>query len=441
MNGVIDEVLSKAEPVAPPAAEPAAVLHDRWPDPIATDAFHGLAGKVVRTIEPHTEADVAALLIQFLVAFGNCIGRGAHWVVGGDEHHGNLFAVLVGTSSKARKGTSASEIRRLFEGVGNQWATLCIKSGLSSAEGMIWQVRDPIYTTDKHGNHKTADPGVTDKRVLFYEAEFAQTLKQTERTGNTLSPVLRQAWERGNLESLTKNSPAKATAAHVSLVAHITNSELQRYLTNTETANGFANRILWCCVRRSKQLPDGGNLDLNVLAALRTGINAAVDACRNRTMVLQRDQAAAALWRQVYGELTAERNGLAAAICARGEAHVLRLAMLYALLDQAAEIRIEHLRAGLAVWRYCERSAECIFGDALGDQTADEIASALRAAAAGLTRNEIRDFFGRHKLSSEIDRAMSVLLRAGKVQKATQATGGRPAERWTWKADGARKAP
>ena len=34
------------------------------------DAFHGLAGDVIRRIEPHTESDPAALLVQFLIAFG-----------------------------------------------------------------------------------------------------------------------------------------------------------------------------------------------------------------------------------------------------------------------------------------------------------------------------------------------------------------------------------
>ncbi len=32
-----------------------------WPEPLADEAFYGLAGDIVRTIEPHTEADPAAL--------------------------------------------------------------------------------------------------------------------------------------------------------------------------------------------------------------------------------------------------------------------------------------------------------------------------------------------------------------------------------------------
>lgn len=44
-----------------------------WPEPLAKEALHGLAGDIVRTIEPHTEADPAALLFSFFVTFGSVI--------------------------------------------------------------------------------------------------------------------------------------------------------------------------------------------------------------------------------------------------------------------------------------------------------------------------------------------------------------------------------
>jgi hypothetical protein len=78
------------------------------------------------------------------------------------------------------------------------------------------------------------------------------------REGNILSTIIRQAWDDGALQTLTKNSPMKATDAHVSIMGHITKSELLRHLTETETANGFANRFIWFLVKRSKELPFEG---------------------------------------------------------------------------------------------------------------------------------------------------------------------------------------
>ena len=44
-----------------------------YPAPPDEAAYYGLAGEIVRRIAPQTEADPVALLVQFLVAFGNVI--------------------------------------------------------------------------------------------------------------------------------------------------------------------------------------------------------------------------------------------------------------------------------------------------------------------------------------------------------------------------------
>src|SRR5262245_40936926 len=75
--------------------------HDAWPV-MDGAAYHGLAGDVVTAIEPYSEADPTAILIQFLTSAGNIIGNRAYYQVEGTRHHANLFNVLVGESSKAR---------------------------------------------------------------------------------------------------------------------------------------------------------------------------------------------------------------------------------------------------------------------------------------------------------------------------------------------------
>src|SRR5262245_11276321 len=79
-----------------------------YPEKPGRQAFHGVFGDLVATLEEHTEADPVALLIQALVAFGSVIGRGPHFVADGTAHYTNLFAVLVAASSKGRKGTAWS---------------------------------------------------------------------------------------------------------------------------------------------------------------------------------------------------------------------------------------------------------------------------------------------------------------------------------------------
>jgi hypothetical protein len=109
----------------------------------------------------------------------------------------------------------------------------------------------------------------------------------------------------------------------------------------------------------------------------------------------------------------------------------LRIALIYAVLDCSRQIRKEHLEAALEVWRYCEDSAKHIFGDALGDPTADTILGALRHNAGGLTRQEINALFGGNQKAAEIQRALLVLHNAGSARFEREEKGrGRKPERW-----------
>jgi len=408
-----------------------------WPAPMAPEALHGLPGDFVRMVDPHTEADPAGLLVQFLVAMGNVIGRGPHFVAEGSKHYLNLFAALVGTTAKGRKGTSWAHTGNIATAVDEAWKDRVVH-GLSSGEGLIWAVRDPITQRQpvKEKGRVTdyedvlVDPGVEDKRLLVVEGEFATALRVLGREGNILSAAVRNAWDTGDLRTLTKNSPAKATGAHISIIGHVTRDELLRYLGTTEAANGFANWFLWVCVRRSKVLPDGGRLHEVNMAPFVRRLRAAVEFARS-VGELRRDEEARAIWHEVYPELSEGKPGLLGAVIARAEAQVMRLACLYAVLDMSNLVRREHLLAALAVWDYCEASARFIFGDALGDPVADEILRALRAAGEeGMTRTAIReDLFQRNMPSRRIQRALAVLVEAGlvSVERVTD-TGGRPAE-------------
>jgi hypothetical protein len=327
-----------------------------------------------------------ALLVQFLVAFGCACGRGAHYQVEADRHYPNEFAVLVGPSSRGRKGSAWGHVRRLLEDVDQTFAR-CLVGGLSSGEGLIAQVRDPTDGEDAQAS--------ADKRRLVVEPEFAQVLKVLAREGNTLSAIVRQAWDDEPLQTIVRNDPLRATGAHVAILGHITRDELLRYLTATELANGFANRYLLVAVERSKLLPFGSALDPERLGEIRDVVRMALRfASPHRPITF--DDGARERWVEVYRELSVDRPGLAGAATARAEAHTVRLALTYALLDLSERICPEHLEAALAVWRYSAASAHWIFGDSLGDPTADELWSAAKERPAGLTRTEISELFSRN---------------------------------------------
>jgi hypothetical protein len=392
-------------------------------------AYYGLAGDFVKALDPHTEADPAGILMQFVTMFGNIIGNNPYYQIESDRHHTNLFSVQVGATAKGRKGTSAGRVKAVTMLADRMWVDERMVSGLSSGEGLISAVSDPVEKWDAKAKlFVTVDPGVADKRLMITEPEFAGALSVMERHGNTLSPVIRNAWDGQRLQTLTRASPMKATGAHISIVAHITETEARARLSRTEMANGFANRFLFCCVKRSKLLPHGGNLDERVLADLCLRFKNAVDYARQVGRVEMTDEAVSA-WSAVYPKLSREQPGLVGAVIARAEAQVIRLALIFALLDGRDAIAFEHLEAALAVWTFCEASALRIFGDSLGDPVADDILQALRESGpSGMTRTDIYNFFGRHRRSDQIGAALQLLLKTGRVRSKTRKTAGRTSE-------------
>jgi len=409
-----------------------------WPAPLGDAAKLGLMGEFLKVIEPNTEADPAAMLVQLLLGFGNLIGRRAHYMVGNTAHRMNLFAVQVGVTSASRKGTAWNDVRAVLIPSDEEWGKR-IQSGLASGEGLIQQVHDPIL--EQHlvkGKGKPTyyeaveKPGVEDKRLLIVEPEFARVLQVCERETNTLSAVIREAWDSGNLSNLTRRESSHATGAHISIIGHITKDELIRLISDTAKSNGFGNRFLWVSVQRSKLLPDPVSLTAEDLEPLTKKIEAAVTFAKG-VGAMTRSEKASALWRAKYAKLSEGKAGLLGAMTSRAEAQVTRLSCLYALLDKRRVVHIQHLQAALEVWRYCQDSAKFIFGDAIGDPMADEILHALKTNAAGMTRNELYEYFSKNKPSAEVSRALSVLAEHGRVRMEKERMNPnqkRPAERW-----------
>jgi hypothetical protein len=126
------------------------------------------------------------------------------------------------------------------------------------------------------------------------------------------------------------------------------------------------------------------------------------------------------VWRKVYPRLSEGTGGLHGAATARAEAQCLRLALVYALLDCQSEIDHYHLGAALAVWDFCDRTAQFVFGTTLGNSIADENMRRLTLARQeGLTRTQIRDLFQRHVSAEKIDVVLDLLLQWGRARGRT----------------------
>lgn len=369
----------------PPPPEGWPVLHN--------DALYGTAGLVVNTLDQYTEADPAALLIDLLTAFGNAAGPSISQRADGATHPGKLFAVVVGDTSKSRKGTARANIRRIMDQAAPRWAADLNVGGLSSGEGLISELAE----------------GEEDPRRFVFEAEFVRPLTAARRRDSTLSPVMRQAWDGEPLRVMTRKAPLVVQNHHVSVLAHVTEDELVQSLDATEMANGFGNRFLFVSARRSKIRPEGGSAPDQVVASLARAVAGALEDIAG-LVIVGRTEDATELWKAIYLAESKALPGLTGALTARAEAQILRLSNIYAALDGSAFITTDHLKAAKAVWDYCKASVRRIFGSRSGDPVADRLFRAIeQAGPEGLTGTQRRDLFARHASGERLKAALKLL--------------------------------
>jgi hypothetical protein len=391
--------------------EVAPTLEVAWPV-LGTAARHGLAGEILSVIEPHSEADPVAILVSLLAAFGALVGAGPHARADGAEHPARVWPLIIGDTSKSRKGSSWSQVRRVLAGADPSFAIERVLAGFGSGEGMV-----------------DAVAGDADCRLLMVEPEFARVLSVSKRDGSTLPMLMRQAWDGGRLQVRSRSGTAVADNAHVVVIGHITRAELLAKLAESDALGGSLNRFVLIAVRRSKLLSNGGNLDDTDLADLIRKFVKFVQQARTVGTV-RRTPEAEEYWATLYAQLADDDpGGLLGAIIARDAAQVLRMSVTYALLDGAKMIDVAHIQAAEAVWDYSRASAASIFGQRTGDRVADLILDELQSRGnEGLDQTGIHDLLGRNVKADRIKQAVEVLVSHGltKETKKNTHTRGRP---------------
>jgi hypothetical protein len=374
-----------------------------WPT-LDAAALHGLAGDIIRAIAPETEADPAAMLITLLSIVGNVLGADACARVGDQRHPGRLFVAIVGDTSAGAKGMSEAAIRPIVRAAFPEWFDTRRFAGFGSGEAIVAEYVDEA----------------TDRRGFIFEPEYARVLTVAGRDGSTLSPIFREAWDGGTLAVRRAKERIVARDVHLSVVAHITPSELRTKLAEGDVLNGFANRFVFVASRRSKKLPSGGHVDPSVIGQLAKRLSSVI---RPTHKTYARSPEAETLWTQLY-MAEPDRDGAVGSLTARAHAQRLRLSVLYAALDGANDIRPEHLRAGDACWRYAVQSVEHIFGSLRGDRIQDRLLDALRKAwPRGLTGAEQDAIFSKNLRPGQLAEARVQLETRGLIRTENEGAG------------------
>lgn len=416
---------------------------------MAPEAYYGVLGRIARETEPYIEATSAPLLVNLILAGGIAMGREPYLQVGAQRHRGVLQSVTVARTGH-NKTDAYAPIMTLWAAVKQHWERSSpaldftgrdpsrpdplVFGGLSTGEGLLYAIRDE--SLNKKGE---TVPGVADKRLLVVEPEFASVLKVMYRQDNILGVKLREVYDSADeMRNSPKGEPIVVTGAHIGLIGLITPTELGATLRPGEVGNGFVPRILWLVGRRVHDLPDPP--DYTPLAQEHTQAWLAAWGRARQLRQVRWSAAAMRLWKdgQLYRQLRSDdgrrpgmrlRRGLAQDICSRAHVAVMRMALILTAYDGADEITEPVLRAALAVWDYCERSASVLFSGRERLPKIDRIVDALRERGR-LAKSEItlQVFKGNIKVG-ELDTLLAALEQEGRIHRGReQDTGGRTAE-------------
>jgi hypothetical protein len=227
-----------------------------------------------------------------------------------------------------------------------------------------------------------------------------------------------------------------AADPHVAILAAITPDELRGKLDAGALVNGFANRFLYVPVYRSRVDPFLTRMPLDLHRELATRFALALAAARSSgEQSLSFEPAALDRWVELYRQLSVLRFGPAGSACQRADTLTLRLLIVYALLDRTTTVRVEHVDAAAAAWRYCDAGAKLIYGEelAVADSGAAKLVAYLERLPAGKrasTATLDREVFNGHGYQSDrLKKALALALDAGVIdeQHEQSTSGGRPA--------------
>jgi len=297
-------------------------------------AFYGLLGRTARQLAAETEADEASVLLSLLVAWGNIVGPTYRMPLGSGSVGTNLYVAVLGrTGSRKSEGLNAGHA--FFSPVIPGWSPQHVLSGLSSGEGLI-----------QHLVTHAGEPG--DVRLLIKLSELGRLLRISQRGGETLSMVIREAWDGGALQSPRVKDPVGVDASHVSVIANITPDELAAEAQPQDWANGLINRFVLCYNESTKELPLGGEFEAAAEPLRQQWAAVWANLPPPERMALSPE--AATQWRSLYHQIRERQRQ--AVYPPRLDTHILKLAMAYALADASTTVHLEDLAAGACIGEY-----------------------------------------------------------------------------------------
>ena len=386
-----EKLLEKTKPAAEKAVK---LLYSKVPE----EAWHE-AAKVYRAAVGHsTEASDNYHLASFLLVVGNLLGKSVY-VQAGRKTYPNLFTVLVGRAGGARKDTA---IDMALDFALDTDAELHVPSSLDSRQGWIQGMAD--FQKQQREQMKLFGTlrsilRLTELRSLIEAAE------QKHLSG--IIPELNKAYDcKLALENNVRNNPVSIKDHCISLLA-ATAPGWMKTLKESDLESGLGSRLLFVPGDPKPPMAEPDPPNSIILNPLKGTIREIVDHYRTLgTTKLKFSETARKLWHDFYNRHTAraKEDDLVAILSERDHTNCLKVALIYAALDQAGTIEEKHLKAAIAFTEFVFEARFPLFkgyGVPFYAEQEQKILEAVRATGPnGIGKRALQHRFW--KLSAEV---------------------------------------
>jgi hypothetical protein len=217
----------------------------------------------------------------------------------------------------------------------------------------------------------------------------------------------------------------RATAPHIGFIGHITPEDLHSALAQEDgdRTGGFYNRFILLPAKRVRTLPFGGKPPAcdGIVAQVRDALKAlGPPVPASDPITLEWADDAMTAWESFYIAAKSAHPFLSGldGFHDRLAPQVMRVAMLFAVIDGSPEIHRQHLVAAKALCLHAldasrDLLAECDRGHERPGRLVDRVRAAMKSADGDFTKTDVWNRIGRHAKSVALDTAIDMLVSEG----------------------------
>ena len=396
----VDVVEPEAEP------EPETIDHD---DPPINEINpfpkidNKLCNEYIDIMTDVTEAPASYHFFTFMTVVGMSLNRNVYVKLGLDRVYPNLWTMIVGQTGRARKSSTIKKGRDLLFRIAPD---IQILSSMATWEGLLLAM-----------SRKEEEPDLKCEKTIVCMSEFDSLLKRSRNEAIAhLIPNLCDLYDcPDDAKNSTKGSPIVVKNPFLSIIAGIQPEILEKSFQAGDVNGGFAGRFIYVYDVSDKEIPFpiwNKQTEYNVLIQNLAYIKSKNCVEKEITMY----SAFRTIWDAFYHEYRTPNGdpALLLQLNDRMQNHVLKMAMIFAVLDGESEIKEYHLTDAINIGYWLMNNNRKLFG-MLGASDAEKLEQKILDLIANDVNNRrnIYKSLGGRVTARDFQYAIDGLIKAG----------------------------